>query len=109
MGSFFCFCVLLTELASSIGAFISAFANASSIPSHALLSWKQQMFNEVCSFCSGALPDISGMFSQTREFNVSNNLLTGTIPAAFSSVGAVNKSLVGSQLSYVSQHLHTLR
>lgn len=51
--------------------------------------------NEFCSICSGALPDVPGMFSLTQQFNVSTNMLTGTIPAAFSSVGAVNKTLVG--------------
>lgn len=37
------------------------------------------------------------MFAQTRMFDVSSNLLLGPIPPDFSSVGALNKSLVSDQ------------
>ena len=58
--------------------------------------------NESFHVCSGALPNVTGEFSQTQVFNVSSNSLTGTLPVAFSSLGAVNKSLVSCQLLLAS-------
>ena len=54
--------------------------------------------DEFSYICSGALPNVTGAFSQTQVFDVASNSLTGTIPAAFSSLGAVNKSLVSCYL-----------
>ncbi|KAL3132029.1 hypothetical protein ABBQ32_008648 [Trebouxia sp. C0010 RCD-2024] len=51
------------------------------------------MFNASDNRLSGALPSVSGMFSQTQALEVSSNLLIGPIPPEFSSVGALNKSL----------------
>ena len=54
--------------------------------------------NEFLHIYSGTLPDVMGAFSLTQVFNVSYNSLNGTIPAVFSSLGAVNNSLVSCRL-----------
>lgn len=37
--------------------------------------------------CRGSLPNIAGMFGQLRVFNITRNLLTGSIPNTFGGAG----------------------
>ena len=48
----------------------------------------------MCLCRSGTLPEAAGIFAETRVFDIGFNDMSGSIPAAFKSLGAVNKSLV---------------
>ena len=49
---------------------------------------------DISPFFHASLPSNSSVFPEVRVFDVSNNRLSGTVPAAFNSSGAFNSALV---------------